>query len=45
MHVDHDLLSIGPLPIDLIQSDDERDLIPFGEVKNFKGLRLDPLDG
>jgi hypothetical protein len=45
MQVYHDLLGIGPLPIDLIQSDDERDLILFGEIKDFKGLRLDPLDG
>jgi hypothetical protein len=35
MQVDHDLLWIGRLPIDLIQSDDERDLIPFGEIKDF----------
>ena len=45
MQVDHDLLRIGPLPVDLIQSNDERDLIPFGEIKDLKGLRLDPLDG
>lgn len=45
MQVDHNLLRIGPLPVDLIQSNDERDLIPFGEIKDLKGLGLDPLDG
>ena len=45
VQVYHDLLRIGTLPIDLVQSDDERDLILFGEIKDFKGLWLDPFDG
>jgi hypothetical protein len=45
VQVYHDLLRIGTLPIDLVQSDDERDLILFGDLKDFKCLRLDTFDG
>jgi hypothetical protein len=44
MQVYHDLLRIGTLPIDLVQSDDERDLILFGDFKDLKCLRLDSFD-
>lgn len=44
MQVYQNLLRIGALPIDLVQSDDERDLIIFGDLKDFKCLWLDPFD-